>query len=605
MADIEALKSDDTSAVRPYRRLARLGSGSFGTVYAARRRDRPEELAAVKVARPEFSESADFPARFRAEIDAIEMVQSSFVPKIIDSRPEDEPAWIATELIPGLPLDKVIGRSGPLPEEAVWHLGIGIATALEAIHGCGLVHRDLRPKNVLLTPNGPWVIDFNLAHLVDIAHRDSSLKPRGDYGYMPPEEALNGLKAAKEPADVFALGATLVFAATTHAPFEGASPADVISARPNLDGLPDGLRGLVEACLLSAPEDRLPLRELLREFALRTDGAGQDGFAAVLPRDVLGRLEDYRNQLADVIGGRGPAQLGWGDASPAVSGAPLGRGVSPPSADLRHPVAAPSPVRSATAVPIRWTSEFDSWISGPVAVHEDRLAVALLNGTVAVLQTDDGKPPVASWREPVDVEAALHAEPLLVAQNDGGACAYVGAADGRVHAIDLASGLARVVAEAGAAIEGAPVPMGERICVLSADGRVHSVDPRTGERKLLFDTSAAATGALSAVFSTIFVTDAGGRVHAIDANAGGRKWQSPTGGLVLSAPLPVAVWLYVCGTDGIVQEIAITDGHPRAMAEVGAPLHVAPVRDRNRLYVGSSNGVLHAYDIGRRGPERL
>jgi outer membrane protein assembly factor BamB len=281
---------------------------------------------------------------------------------------------------------------------------------------------------------------------------------------------------------------------------------------------------------------------------------------------------------------------------------------SPLSVDVSRgeagPTAAPSPLRSATADSVRWASRFASWITGAVAVDGGRLVVACLNGTVTVLRTADGKAP-EGWGEPVNMGAALHAGPLLLPQSDGHACAYVGAADGRLHAIDLASGRDRVIVEAAAAIEGTPVSVGERICALSADGRVHSVDPSSGERKVLFETSAEATGALSAVFGTIFVTDTDGWVHAIDANAGGRKWRSPTDGLVLSAPLPVAVWLYVCGTDGVLQEIGISDGRQRAMAKLGAPVHVAPVRDGNLLYVGSSDGVVHAFDIGHRGPERL
>ena len=269
--------------------------------------------------------------------------------------------------------------------------------------------------------------------------------------------------------------------------------------------------------------------------------------------------------------------------------------------------AAPSPASAAPRV--KWTKELGGWVCGAIAVHEDRLVVACLDGTVAVavLRTADGE---AVWRAPVNVGAALHAGPLLLAQ-DGPACAYVGAADGRVHAIDLVSRRDRVIVEAASAIEGSPVAAAARVCALSADGRVHSVDPRTGRRKVLFQMSAAAKGALSAASGIIFATDADGRVYAINATDGLLKWPLLTDepllseGVVLAAPLPAGKWLYVCGTDGVLREIDIKNGGQRATHKLGAPVHVGPVRDGNRLYVGSSDGVVHAYHIGSRGLERL
>ena len=551
---VEALP--DPFDVGPYRMLACLGSGSFGTVYAGWRRD-TEELHAVKVAKPEFSDNAIFPARFKDEIAAIKRVESGLVPKLIKAAPASHPAWMATELIPGPSLDKVIGLSGRLPEEAVWHLGARIAEALTAIHGCGIVHRDLRPKNVLLTPNGPRVIDFNLAHLVEIAHRDSSWRQRAAYGYMSPEEARDGLQAAEEPADIFALGATLAFAATGHAPFDEASPMGVLTANPNLRGLKQGeLRSLLESCLLKEHDKRPSLDTLRRRFASRAGGTGRDRFDAVLPQDVVEWLKDFRDELARAIGESDPARLGWGGVSPGN-----GTGVNMWTL-MRGYVA---------SAPVRWDTDLGSWVSGPVAVHGGRLVATLLDGTVAVLRTADGTAP-AAWRKPVDLGAALHAGPLLLDSGDGRVCAYVGAADGRVYSINPVSRRNLVVMEAATAIEGAPVAMDGRVCALSADGRVHSVDSRTGERKILFRMDAAGTGALSATLGTVFATDTRGRVYAIDGNDGRLKWPLlPTDGVVLAAALPVTPWLYVCGADGVLRQIGIEDGHQSARIDLGAP----------------------------------
>ncbi len=600
----------DRAWAGPYRLLVRLGSGSFGTVYAAQR-DHPEELAAVKVADSRYSDIADFPGRFTTEISVMRQVKSAFVPKLIDANADDTPAWIATELIPGPPLDKVIGWFGLLPEETVWHLGACIADALAAIHARKIVHRDLRPKNVLLVPDGPWVIDFNLAHIIQIAHRGLSLDPRSDYGYMSPEEAEGGLQAAEEPADIFTLGATLVFAATGHPPFDGTARARVINAPAHLYGLENELLHLVERCLHEEAKRRPSLAELQEEFAKHTGGSGRSGFAAALPWEVAAWLKKHSQELARLLRTGGAARLDWDETGkgPGAVDSPARASGSSSASGAAGRGPGTKGTRKPATVHLRWTSQVGGWVAGAVAVHADKLVVTCLNGTVAVLDTADGTVP-AGWPEPVDLKAALHAGALLLPQDGGRVCAYAGAADGRVHAIDLASGLDRVVIEAAAAIEGAPVVADNRVCVVSADGRVHSVDPRTGERKVLFQLAGAATGTLSATSDTIFATDTGGRVYAIDAVSGRKNWQLPTDGLVLSAPLPVARWLYVCGTDGTLREITIKDGRQCATAqcataEVRVPVHVAPVCDGNLLYVASGDGVVHAYNIGHRGPADL
>src|ERR1035441_1351674 len=306
--------------IGPFRTCDWLGEGGFGEVWACRRKDGTGEPVAVKVASRKVADLAEFPLRFSREIMAIQKVQSDFVPKLVDAQAEGTPrAWLATELIPGLSLDKVIESFRPLPEEVVWRLGAGIADALAAIHAAGITHRDLKPQNVLLVSDGPWVIDFNLAHLVGETHRYSSKKwTRGNYHFSATEEAEGDLSKLGEPADILMLGATLLFAATGHPPYKADTIEELAVATPNLYGLLDeSLHGLVASCLAREPGARPSLKELQQEFAAHTGSAGRAGFADFLPAQVKALLNARREKLAGILGVRGPARLGWDGPRPS------------------------------------------------------------------------------------------------------------------------------------------------------------------------------------------------------------------------------------------------------------------------------------------------
>ncbi len=589
----------------PFRLRAWLGSGAFGDVYAGVREDGTGEPVAVKVARREVTNPAGFAGRFKQEIAAIERVKSDFVPRLIDAQAEGTQVWLATELIPGRSLDKVVGTLyRPLPVAAVWRLGACIAEAVAAIHAAGIKHRDLKPENVLLASAGPWVIDFNLAHLVEEGHQDwSSRWERGHYGFSATEEADGNLRELGEPADISMLGATLVYAATGHAPRVARTREELKSAKPNLRGLPKSLRSLVDGCLASK-EDRMSLDDVRRQFAAHGGGPGRAGFAEVLPADLVKLFDDYRYELAQVLGVSGPARLGWDEAQPpnlphqrpdSVASPPLEEPGRPPAAE-------PVRIKAGTPASAGWTGRLPRWVRGPVDVHGDRLVAACLDGTVQVLSTANGEAPTA-WDRPLNVGTALHAGPLVL---DSSGVAYVGGADGCVHAIGLASAASRVVVTADAAIEGTPVTDGNRVYALSADGRVHAVGPDDGEPTVLFQMGGRPTEALSATGGTIFAADNDGLVYAIHAASGRERWLLRTGGRVLASPLLAGDWLYVCGTDGVLREIGVEDGKPRGIAEIGFPVHTSPVHDKGRLYVGASDGVVRAYDIRhRRGPDSL
>lgn len=658
---VEGPKIGDPRFIGPFRVMARLGRGGFGTVYAASRPGPADELVAVKVVHPHLSDAPEFRSRFAREIDAIKRVHSDFVPRLIDERGADEPAWLATELIPGLSLNKVVTLCGPLPETAVWRLGAGIAEALAAIHDARLVHRDLKPHNVLLVPDRPWIIDFGLVRLSELPHQSSSRLPMATYQYAAPEQLSVGLLGAGVPADVFALGATLLYAATGHPPYA----ADTVEAlfllaregKPNVAGLPRGLSGMVGGCLLRSPEARPTLAAVRAEIARHT--AGRDRFADSLPRDVVDLLDAYREELAGVLHARGAARLGWQappsaqayrdpgyetlpalpeiePLSPADSSVwihqdtQLARSVPdlpgpheagsatteydrryrPDQADAGRVSARYAPTmwerdRDLGDIPGRtvpWTCRFDSWICAPVVISGGACVVTCRDGTVEGLRTGDG---TRLW-PPVRLGQAISGAAVVPQGASDGGEAFVAAADGSVYAIGLRSGQERPVLGPGASIEGPPVavrdPLGvkHRVYVIRADGSLYSINPHTDQSALVLRLDDGATGALAATTDTIFAADAAGGVHVIDVVTGQDLRRVPTTGLVFGSPIRVNSRIYIAGTDGKLREVDAEDGHESEPVDLGAaPVHAAPVYDAGRLYVGGSDGMVHGYDVGQ------
>ncbi|MFF5262062.1 protein kinase, partial [Actinomadura viridis] len=262
---MEPLRPGDPGRVGPYRLEGRLGGGGMGLVYLGRSPGgRP---VAVKVVRPELADDAGFRHRFSREVEAARRVGGFYTAQVVDADTEAYPPWLATAFISGPSLEQAVRRHGPLPDDALSALGAGLAEGLAAIHNEGLVHRDLKPGNIILAADGPRVIDFGIVRALDDAHTSTSTL--GTPGYMSPEQAV-GLEVGP-PSDVFALGAVLTFAATEHGPF-GTGPAGTIVHRivhedPDLTRLPSHLTGLVSDCLAKDPRLRPGLTEILGYFA--------------------------------------------------------------------------------------------------------------------------------------------------------------------------------------------------------------------------------------------------------------------------------------------------------------------------------------------------
>ncbi|MFE1510707.1 protein kinase [Streptomyces sp. NPDC058726] len=262
------LDVDEPTVVGPYRLLGRLGSGGMGRVYLGR--SAGGRTVAVKIVHPHFALDEEFRARFRREVDAARRVGGAWTASVLDADPEARVPWVATAYAAGPSLAAAVTDSGPLPAHTVRTLGAGLAEALTAVHELGLVHRDVKPSNVLLTLDGPLLIDFGITRAMDgTASLTSTGVSIGSPGYMSPEQILG--KGVTGAADVFSLGAVLAYAATGRPPFPGDSSAAllyrVVHEPPELAEWDGEVRELTEACLDKDPSARPTPADVVRRLA--------------------------------------------------------------------------------------------------------------------------------------------------------------------------------------------------------------------------------------------------------------------------------------------------------------------------------------------------
>jgi hypothetical protein len=241
--------------VGPYAVERTLGEGGMGTVYLAR--SRGGRAVAVKVARGELAADPDFRARFRAEVTAARAVGGFHTAPVVDADPDANPPWLATAYVPGPTLAERIRSQGPMGARELKALGAALAEALEAIHDCGLVHRDLKPGNIVMAEDGPRVLDFGIARAVESTRLTATGHAFGTPGFLAPEQAMGA--DVTGAADVFALGAVLVAAAGGSA-FGGGTPMGLmyrsVHEPPDLSAVPPAMRELVASCLAKEPELR-------------------------------------------------------------------------------------------------------------------------------------------------------------------------------------------------------------------------------------------------------------------------------------------------------------------------------------------------------------
>ncbi|MEU6323223.1 serine/threonine-protein kinase [Streptomyces sp. NPDC047009] len=261
---VQPVQQGDPLQVGPYRVVGRLGAGGMGTVYAAL--GAAGERMAVKVVHPAQAADDEFRARFRREVQLSRRVAGPCLIPVRDAAIDAPAPWLATPFVPGPTLDRHVAANGPLAGTRLYAMAAGTAAALTAIHEAGIVHRDVKPQNLILAPFGPQMLDFGIAHALDGTSVTRTGVMTGTPGWISPEHYQTG--AVGPEGDVFAWGALTAYAATGRLPFGHGAPDvvafRVISADPDLDGLPTDLRPLVEQALSKEPSDRPTAAELAR-----------------------------------------------------------------------------------------------------------------------------------------------------------------------------------------------------------------------------------------------------------------------------------------------------------------------------------------------------
>ncbi|TDB82295.1 serine/threonine protein kinase [Actinomadura sp. KC216] len=280
---MQGLEPSDPRAVGRCRILARIGAGGMAMIYFGRSGGgRP---VAVKLMHAEFAREPGYRERFRREVAATRAVSGRYSPGVLDAGPDAARPWLATEFLPSVSLREAAGLLGRMPPGLVFPLAAGIVEALVSVHGAEIVHLDLKPANVLLTADGPRLIDFGIAADLRPGAAPPAGEPAGTWGFMAPEQESGG--PVSPASDVYSFGATLAYACTGRPP----------SGEGRLDGITDDrLRTLISGCLRPDPSTRPTVPELAAELAL---GSAGDHSALRLPPVVRAEIDRRTSEAAN------------------------------------------------------------------------------------------------------------------------------------------------------------------------------------------------------------------------------------------------------------------------------------------------------------------
>ncbi|MEV1066051.1 serine/threonine-protein kinase [Streptomyces sp. NPDC050263] len=551
------LRDGDPESVGGYILLDRIGAGGMGTVFLGR--SAAGRRVAVKLVHPQLCEDEEFRARFRQEIAAVRRVSGAFTAPVVDADPDADQPWMATLYIPGTSLSARVDRGGPLAGPELRSLALGLTEALREIHRVGVVHRDLKPGNVLLDEEGPRVIDFGISRAVGNRQLTVTGNVIGTPPFMSPEQ-LRSPRDVTPASDVFSLGSVLAYTATGSGPFDADTPYmagyQVMYEAPVLEDVPQPLRAVVERCLDKDPAARPGVAELHELFrALPETGASPVGVggahrgSGVVTSGGTGRFvrvphtvhpADSDSDFAAVAVPAGSHDT-VGGAAPEASTEP-GGGRRPRSKRRGRPrTRLLAAVGTAVAV-----------VTGGTVV-----AVNALGGDERTASHTASLP--TGWQPWQTTLRIDHAPDTMMDSGPPGcvpegAVLYCGGEGFTVARIDAATG--RVVWRSGDSVQNA-TPYGVRDGVVYVAEQTHgefrtaALDTATGKRKWAQDTP----NDDSVVFSGGLLTSTGDAKGFIAYDTAGKvRWRSPKA--AFCTPLSLAGVPYaectVAGEDGHV-----------------------------------------------------
>ncbi len=252
-----------------YRVIRKIGEGGMGVVYLAEDQRKSEKVA-IKVLGPGVAGDPSARERLAREVETMRRVKNRYVAEIISAETEGPSPYIVTRYVDGLTLDDMVRQGGALQGMALDALAEGLAEALAAIHAAGVVHRDLKPGNVMVENGQPVLIDFGIAHVQDSTRLTKTGLVMGTPGYLAPE-VIEG-RPSTGKSDVHSWGATVAYAATGRQPFGTGNYQTiffrVIEGQAELDGIPQRILPFVAAALRTDPKERPSARWLAGHLGL-------------------------------------------------------------------------------------------------------------------------------------------------------------------------------------------------------------------------------------------------------------------------------------------------------------------------------------------------
>ena len=604
---------DDPRVIGEFRLHAQLGAGGMGRVFLASSPGGHE--VAVKVVHPYLARDDIFRGRFRREVAAAQAVNGGCAAPVIAAGPDDDPPWLATAYVPGPSLQEAVTATGPLPDDAAVKLAAGLAEALRAIHACGLVHRDLKPGNVLLAADGPRVIDFGIARALDgtvLTAAESAL----DSPFMSPEQA-QGLPTGPA-SDVFSLGGVVYFAATGDGPFGTGHPPvmlyRIMHTEPDLDRLPPGLRDLAASCLAKDPAQRPAPAELAT--ALMGSAPPGDSPAAFWPAPIARLIADHQSRPA-ADPPREPSPAAPSAAEPPTEPQPVEpqAAAAPPepeAADAPPAVPLPAEATPDTGPPsgvgrrralaaLAGVAVGGLAVAGWELIRPSPLAPGTRRPTANRVTARRAGPPdqpgAKIWSYPVDspVEAVAAAGPIV----------FAGTGENSVYALDADTGALVWRREITHAVHDQLVLAGNNVIIGDGiGGGVYALDATTGRQR--WRVSSGAVRGLAAADGVVYAgfairSHTAGGVTALSADRGQVMWTvefgrklDTTGGLAVSRGV-----VYVTTSHGEIYAFRAADGR-RLWRIAGRKVTFGlapPVVASGVVYASSGNSIPVLYAV--------